>query len=1063
MRRRLLVFCACVAVSGITGGAKAADPGLTGEGGLECRVSGNDVALSWNIVFFAPIEAWRVWRDGVLIAQLEPGASSYRDPGVTDGEHLYELDAVNASPDPDLGSSDGVQRLARCVVVVGDFRLDCAVADNRVKIAWEPILIDILVTSLIVTRNGEVIATLPPDRTEFLDAVPGPGLYRYVVRAESGPGHSFLIGACTVEVPRTGFVCLVDPPRVIVDWSRVPLPAVVIGSFLVVRDGEVIGMTRESRFVDSPGIGEHHYRVFALFGPEPIPEPLPADAEQVDGTWRLLVGECKIFMPGDSVPPPEDLTCVNLDAPANIVLDAEELLGPSDILLVWQIPRNTNYDWVVISRNDIVLARIPGSQFYYVDRNVPTGTHVYSVTGLVRGQASPPAKCEITVPFSPLPPPRDLHCEYVGLTDELDDTASDPDGFVQLRWVNGALYEWVVIVRNGRTLGRIPGSATSYRDPTPVPGVSTYGVFGVLGIRRSAQAECEVDVPVGQVPPPEDLVCRLVWPTDPVPVDPDNPDDNVTGEGDILSGTTVFLRWVNPVAYDRVLILRNNMQIALLPGDSRSYIDHPPFVGGKVVYSVFGLILDGRSRPATCEVDLGPPFVPPPRDFQCQVANVVIDPETGDVVDPSDDPDASILPVVRLSWINPIRYTALVLSRDGVHLARLPGDSTTHFDRGVPAGLHVYTLWGIDREGNESTRVACEVEVSPVIVPPVRDLTCVVVETSAQGPVAVLRWRNAARYDRILVSRNGELVATLSGEATRFNDPGLDPGVYEYSVTAVIGNRRSLPAWCRVVVEGPGPRNLLYFSSGIFEPVDPQRFEEIVPELIDGGGSVQCLASNSRPIQGWSFGVCHDPRLLSLAEATIAGTDTADLNGGDGPTFLVLNELDQGVSMAAIVNEQDPSQTLPSANAHSLLRLRYEAGPEGEPGIRYPVRYCETLGDPPVAIVFVVGGFEVRPETLPGFVALPQPIRLLFTRGDCNADDQMDMTDAIVTLDWLFRGGPEPGCLEAADANASGELNIADPVYNLQHLFSGGPPPPAPYPECGFALLTLGCDEPTCP
>ena len=76
----------------------------------------------------------------------------------------------------------------------------------------------------------------------------------------------------------------------------------------------------------------------------------------------------------------------------------------------------------------------------------------------------------------------------------------------------------------------------------------------------------------------------------------------------------------------------------------------------------------------------------------------------------------------------------------------------------------------------------------------------------------------ANEYTRILIIRNGDLIESLEGSAQGFSDPNLEPGVYEYGVIGVIGNRRSPTSECRVVVEGPSPRNVLYFSSGTFAP-----------------------------------------------------------------------------------------------------------------------------------------------------------------------------------------------------------------------------------------------------
>ena len=60
-------------------------------------------------------------------------------------------------------------------------------------------------------------------------------------------------------------------------------------------------------------------------------------------------------------------------------------------------------------------------------------------------------------------------------------------------------------------------------------------------------------------------------------------------------------------------------------------------------------------------------------------------------------------------------------------------------------------------------------------------------------------------------------------------------------------------------------------------------------------------------------------------------------------------------------------------------------------------------------------------------------------RGDSNGDTNVDISDPTYTLQYLFLGGPAPGCAAAADANADGSLDISDPTYTLLHLFLGGP------------------------
>jgi hypothetical protein len=74
----------------------------------------------------------------------------------------------------------------------------------------------------------------------------------------------------------------------------------------------------------------------------------------------------------------------------------------------------------------------------------------------------------------------------------------------------------------------------------------------------------------------------------------------------------------------------------------------------------------------------------------------------------------------------------------------------------------------------------------------------------------------------------------------------------------------------------------------------------------------------------------------------------------------------------------------------------------------------------------------------------------VFLRGDSNASGDLNITDGIHVLGYLFTGGAEPPCHDAADSNDSGDLNITDGVHILSYLFTGGATPPDPGPAaCG--------------
>ena len=73
-----------------------------------------------------------------------------------------------------------------------------------------------------------------------------------------------------------------------------------------------------------------------------------------------------------------------------------------------------------------------------------------------------------------------------------------------------------------------------------------------------------------------------------------------------------------------------------------------------------------------------------------------------------------------------------------------------------------------------------------------------------------------------------------------------------------------------------------------------------------------------------------------------------------------------------------------------------------------------------------------------------------FIRMDADGSGTVNVTDAILVLDFLFRSGAPPACMDAADGNDDGEVDLSDPISVLFYLFRGGITPPAPFPAPGL-------------
>jgi hypothetical protein len=67
-----------------------------------------------------------------------------------------------------------------------------------------------------------------------------------------------------------------------------------------------------------------------------------------------------------------------------------------------------------------------------------------------------------------------------------------------------------------------------------------------------------------------------------------------------------------------------------------------------------------------------------------------------------------------------------------------------------------------------------------------------------------------------------------------------------------------------------------------------------------------------------------------------------------------------------------------------------------------------------------------------------------FVRGDFNMDSDIDLSDPISVLGFVFHGGGAPLCVVAADANDDERVDISDPIFLLNFLFNDGRPPPPP-------------------
>lgn len=216
------------------------------------------------------------------------------------------------------------------------------------------------------------------------------------------------------------------------------------------------------------------------------------------------------------------------------------------------------------------------------------------------------------------------------------------------------------------------------------------------------------------------------------------------------------------------------------------------------------------------------------------------------------------------------------------------------------------------------------------------------------------------------------------------------------------------------------------------------------------------------PVQGFSVGVAHDPEVVRLAGVDRVGCEMwaghpapdgfeADLSAGTGRCG------SEGVAGATIrcMASWEGLQSLPGTedgDPQSIFRLVYEFLPGCTKGSVSPLRLAGCLDDAigAVDVRVMIEGHWLDPLIEHGEIRCCPNDDVEFRRGDVNDDAAVNLSDAVSLLDYLFRAGEPPGCLEAANPNDDGQVDLTDAVYLLNHLFLQGPAPVSPgYALCG--------------
>ncbi|MFQ5653262.1 MAG: hypothetical protein ACE5GW_00850 [Planctomycetota bacterium] len=636
-------------------------------------------------------------------------------------------------------------------------------------------------------------------------------------------------------------------------------------------------------------------------GPAPVTwSSTPASIGSIDATG-LFTGGSSAFSPGlgnvtathatagshsraiKVVPP--DWVPNPLAPPFNLA--CSESAG--DVSLSWSNP--VLYDSVTVARDGLVIATLAGNATAHTDLAVPTGGHVYEVSGTQGTSTSTPVSCALLVGtpgggvaliFAPpgqaggATPSAQRIAESLTLAGTVSLTVTSLGG------VTLPSYDVVFVV-----LGTYPSNhvlttseGTALRDYVVVDGGRVYIEGGDTFAYDAATPFHAVDGINGLADGSGDL-SSLTGLNSGVGCD-------LSGFNPAYTGENAWIDHLAPASASAGVIWTNsgnpdNVGIFYDPGSYR-------VIGCSYE---FGGIGDLTTRHAVMAVYLDcfgvAGGVPPVENLACSAGILSTD----------------------LSWANGDAYDSIEVERDGLLVATLPGSAVAFQDTPVSPGQHSYAVIGVlGAEG--SAPASCAADVLPP--PPPATLNCAV-----NGAGVDLSWSNAAAYDALGVERDGLLIATLPGSATAFTDIAPPAGAHDYSVYGTIAGFDSSAPTCSAEIPvapvtgltcilGAGAGELSWTNGEAYDSVQVSR-DGVVIALLAG---VATSHSDPSPPAG--------SRLYEVS-------GIRDGVGGPAASCVLAVPPEAPVALACILIGSDVALSWTNADSYQTVEIRRDGAP----------------------------------------------------------------------------------------------------------------------------------------
>jgi len=211
------------------------------------------------------------------------------------------------------------------------------------------------------------------------------------------------------------------------------------------------------------------------------------------------------------------------------------------------------------------------------------------------------------------------------------------------------------------------------------------------------------------------------------------------------------------------------------------------------------------------------------------------------------------------------------------------------------------------------------------------------------------------------------------------------------------------------------------------------------------------LGSHKEPIAGFQLMGTYDPNFLSLDRFELSYTAVLPL----APEFLQTNKHDTYFEVGCAFEFEPPiephKQFLAAGSNQTLMNLIFDVSESAPQGAQTEVELVNDRSLSPVFNIFTINRLTRLPA-LSGStveVLIGPPFPKFFLRGDADGSGEVDITDAIRILNYLFTGGAAPVCMDAADVGDRGEVDISGAIAILGYLFLGAASPAIPFPLSG--------------